>query len=254
MLVLSNWIPALLLTTGILTNPISDFIGRVINDQYIVVFKNDIETFEIDQHWKWLQDLLSPLVPATNILSIQNDVRKDYYFSKNNAFDAWGILHRFDLPDFRGYSIRIPSFVAKLLERHNSILYVEPDVIMKISKIQEKSPSWGINRICSRTKQKSATYEYPDTAGGFFLINLKEGINAYVIDTGIFVDHPEFEGRARFGKSFSPDGALDGNGHGTHVAGTIGSKTYGVAKKVNLIAVKVLDAQGSGSTSQVYLN
>lgn len=76
-------------------------------------------------------------------------------------------------------------------------------------------------------------------------------MTAYIIDTGVFVAHPEFEGRARVGKSFSGDGTRDGNGHGTHVAGTIGSRSYGVAKNVSLVAVKVLDNQGSGSTSNV---
>lgn len=72
-----------------------------------------------------------------------------------------------------------------------------------------------------------------------------------MIDTGVFVAHPEFQGRARIGKSFSGDGTRDGNGHGTHVAGTIGSKTFGVAKNVSIVAVKVLDNQGSGTTSNV---
>ena len=96
------------------------------------------------------------------------------------------------------------------------------------------------------------SYTFPDSAG--------TGVDAYVIDTGIHVKHPEFQGRAIWGKTFTQDGDVDGNGtfllglkkgHGTHVAGTIGSKTYGVAKNVTLIAVKVLDAQGSGSTSSV---
>jgi subtilisin family serine protease len=77
------------------------------------------------------------------------------------------------------------------------------------------------------------------------------GVDAYIIDTGVHIAHPEFEGRARVGKSFSNDGTRDGIGHGSHVAGTIGSKTYGVAKNVSLIAVKVLDNQGSGTTSNV---
>ncbi|KAI0503375.1 peptidase S8/S53 domain-containing protein [Xylaria bambusicola] len=79
-----------------------------------------------------------------------------------------------------------------------------------------------------------------------------EGIFVYCIDTGIATDHPDFEGRAEFGASFvDGEGEGDGNGHGTHSAGTIGSKTWGVAKKTRLIAVKVLGASGSGSTSSV---
>lgn len=73
-----------------------------------------------------------------------------------------------------------------------------------------------------------------------------------MIDTGIYTAHPEFEGRATFLANYAGDGSnTDGNGHGTHVAGTIGSKTYGVAKKTKLYAVKVLDASGSGTNSGV---
>ncbi|RKO88507.1 peptidase S8/S53 domain-containing protein [Blyttiomyces helicus] len=104
-------------------------------------------------------------------------------------------------------------------------------------------PSWGLQRISNRDLPLSKTYVYPDSAGA--------NVDAYIIDTGVLIKHPEFQGRARVGKSFTDDGDADGNGHGTHVAGTIGSISYGVAKKVNLIAVKVLDARGSGTISAV---
>jgi subtilisin family serine protease len=84
---------------------------------------------------------------------------------------------------------------------------------------------------------------YPDSAG--------VGIDAYVIDTGIRTSHVQFGGRAFFGANFVDSVNSDGNGHGTHVAGTIGGSTFGVAKRVSLIAVKVLNSQGSGSTSGV---
>ncbi|KAF9579228.1 hypothetical protein BGW38_004595 [Lunasporangiospora selenospora] len=96
----------------------------------------------------------------------------------------------------------------------------------------------------ARNGTDSPSYFYPDTAG--------TGITAYVVDTGIFVDHEDFGGRAKFGANFitgSKD--TDENGHGTHVSGTIGGTRYGVAKKVNLVGVKVLDASGSGATSGV---
>jgi len=83
-------------------------------------------------------------------------------------------------------------------------------------------------------------YLYPSSAGA--------GVDAYIFDTGIYVDHNDFEGRAKFGFKAEDDWAdTDGHGHGTHVSGTTGGKTYGVAKSVNLIAVKVLSDDGSGS-------
>ncbi|KAF2664033.1 cuticle-degrading protease from Paecilomyces Lilacinus [Microthyrium microscopicum] len=106
----------------------------------------------------------------------------------------------------------------------------------------ESGAPWGLGRISHRTKG-SSTYLYDDTAGA--------GTCSYIIDTGIHTSHPEFEGRATFVKNFAGTALDDDNGHGTHVAGTIGSKTYGVAKKTKLYAIKVLDADGSGSWSDV---
>lgn len=78
-----------------------------------------------------------------------------------------------------------------------------------------------------------------------------DGVDVYVVDTGINVEHVEFEGRASWGKTIPADVDEDGNGHGTHCAGTIASRKYGVAKKANVIAVKVLGSNGSGSMSDV---
>ncbi len=85
---------------------------------------------------------------------------------------------------------------------------------------------------------------YDSTAG--------EGVVAYIIDTGIYINHTDFEGRARWGKTMPQnDVDADGNGHGTHCAGTIASKTYGVAKKAEVVAVKVLGSGGSGTMADV---
>jgi len=99
--------------------------------------------------------------------------------------------------------------------------------------------TWGIDRIAERQVNIDGKfpYEYVGT-----------GVDAYVIDTGINIAHVDFNGRATWLKNFAGDGVdSDCNGHGTHVAGTIGGTTYGVAKKTSLFAVKVLDCQGSGS-------
>ncbi|GCD34015.1 serine protease [Streptomyces chrestomyceticus JCM 4735] len=114
-----------------------------------------------------------------------------------------------------------------------------------IDGTQENPPSWGLDRIDQADTQGDKKYTYPDSAG--------EGVTAYVIDTGVRTTHQDFEGRASSGFD-AVDGdndATDGNGHGTHVAGTIAGKAHGVAKKAKIVAVRVLDDQGSGSTEQV---
>jgi subtilisin family serine protease len=112
--------------------------------------------------------------------------------------------------------------------------------LQKKTLVTQSSATWGLGRI-SHVNKGSSSYVYDDSAGS--------GTCAYVIDTGIYTAHPEFEGRATFLANYAGDGQnSDGNGHGTHVAGTIGSKTYGVAKKTKLYAVKVLDASGSVRT------
>lgn len=128
------------------------------------------------------------------------------------------------------------------------ILYIEPDHLVTLSapapapQTQTNAP-WGLGRISHR-EPGSTDYVYDASAG--------EGTYAYIIDTGIYVDHEDFGGRATWGINLAEDGIdKDGNGHGTHVAGTTGGSTYGVAKKTNLIAVKVLDSEGSGANSQV---
>lgn len=106
----------------------------------------------------------------------------------------------------------------------------------------QSGATWGITRISHKSRTGSG-YVYDTTAG--------EGTCAYVIDTGIYTQHSDFGGRATFLANYADSSNTDGNGHGTHVAGTIGGTTYGVAKKTKLYAVKVLDASGSGTNSGV---
>lgn len=115
---------------------------------------------------------------------------------------------------------------------------------MKTSELttQTDAPSWGLGRI-SHKSGGSKDYIYDESAG--------EDITIYGVDTGINVDDEEFEGRATWGTNEVDKKDKDENGHGTHTAGTMAGKTYGVAKKANLIAVKVLNAGGSGATSGV---
>jgi cerevisin len=111
----------------------------------------------------------------------------------------------------------------------------------------EKMAPWGLARISHRDALSFGTYnKYLYTAEG------GEGVDAYVIDTGTNIEHVDFEGRAFWGKTIpNGDADVDGNGHGTHCSGTVAGKKYGVAKKANVYAVKVLRSNGSGTMSDV---
>ncbi|KAH9897423.1 subtilisin-like protein [Xylariomycetidae sp. FL2044] len=150
--------------------------------------------------------------------------------------------HVYGVEGFKGFAGSLDAAALETLQNHPSVEFIEQDGVMSINAYTTQSgATWGISRL-SHTKGTTG-YTYDSTAG--------EGTCAYVIDTGIYTAHSEFEGRATWLANYADSSNSDGNGHGTHVAGTIGSKTYGVAKKTKLYAVKVLNSSGSGTTSGV---
>jgi subtilisin family serine protease len=143
----------------------------------------------------------------------------------------------------KGYSISLPPQAIEGLSHNPQVAYVESDAEVRADTTQSDA-TWGIDRIDQRSLPLSGTFTYTNTGAS---------VTAYVIDTGIRFDHAEFGGRASTGYDAVTSGgsAADCNGHGTHVAGTIGGTTYGVAKGATLVAVRVLGCSGSGSTSGV---
>ena len=142
----------------------------------------------------------------------------------------------------RGFAASMSATAAAALARDPRVRYIEQDSERFIVQTQTGA-TWGIDRIDQRDRPLSGTYTY----------NTAIGVHVYVIDTGIRALHTEFGGRVADGHSTVADsnGTNDCNGHGTHVAGTIGGITYGVAKDVTLHPVRVLGCSGSGSTSGV---
>ena len=143
----------------------------------------------------------------------------------------------------RGMALDIPDALVGALAAEPTVALVEQDQVMSISTTQTGA-TWGIDRIDQRALPLSTTYDY--NADG-------TGVTAYIIDTGILFSHTDLGGRAVAGIDEVTAGgtAQDCNGHGTHVSGTVGGSTYGVAKNVSLVAVRVLDCNGSGTTSGV---
>jgi subtilisin family serine protease len=140
-----------------------------------------------------------------------------------------------------GFSVEMSEADAEAMSQDYRVLFVEEDGVMTADTTQT-NPPWGLDRIDQRNRPLSGTYTYNWTGSG---------VRVYVIDTGIRTSHTQFGGRAsNVFDAFGGSGA-DCNGHGTHVSGTVGGSTYGVAKSALLRGVRVLDCSGSGSTSGV---
>jgi subtilisin family serine protease len=144
----------------------------------------------------------------------------------------------------KGFSFSGSALTARRIAADPSVDFVQPNMIHRISGVQSPTPSWGLDRIDQRNLPLNNSYTYPNTASN---------VKAYIIDTGIRRTHTDLGGRASVGFDAIGDGqnTNDCNGHGTHVAGTVGGGSYGVAKGVTLKAVRVLNCQGSGTTAQV---
>lgn len=148
----------------------------------------------------------------------------------------------------RGFAVRIPeqatSAFLTAMQKNPQVSYVEEDTLMQTNTITQSNPVWGLDRIDQHNLPLSKSFSYNKTGSA---------VNAYIVDTGILASHQEFNGRVQTGYSAIADnnGTNDCNGHGTHVAGTVGGSTYGIAKNVGLVPVRVLDCAGSGAMSGV---
>lgn len=193
------------------TPALANAVSDDVRDRYIVVFKEDVQD---------APGLADQLVRAAR-------GRKHFVYERA----------------LKGFAATIPEAALDGLRRNPNVAYIESDAIVTASGTQSPA-TWGLDRIDQRDLPLSGSYTY-DTDGS--------GVTAYIIDTGILFGHVEFGGRATTGYDAVTSGgtAADCNGHGTHVAGTVGGATYGVAKQAALVAVRVLGCSGSGSTSGV---
>jgi subtilisin family serine protease len=143
----------------------------------------------------------------------------------------------------QGVAASLTADQVECLSARAGVEAIEPDVAMATTDTQNKAP-WGLDRIDQRTLPLSGTFTWSTGAAT---------VQAYVVDTGVLASHNDFTGRVRGGFTAIKDGrgTSDCNGHGTHVAGSIGGAVHGVAKSVSLVPVRVLDCKGSGTSSGV---
>ncbi|KAI9293897.1 putative subtilisin-like protease precursor [Neoconidiobolus thromboides FSU 785] len=182
---------------------------------YLVTLKGNTR-ITIDAHTKQVQELFTDRSGSNKIEAVFTEIGNTYH-------------------------ARLTDSVLEKVRNLPEVAFIEADTEVKLHATQNNAP-WGLARISQNTFTDKSTYNYDGDGSG---------VTVYLIDTGILTTHPEFGGRARFGAKFAGTNNNDENGHGTHCAGTIGSRSYGVSKNVNLVAVKVFDGSGSGTSSGV---
>lgn len=193
-------------------------VSQPITDQYIVVFKPETE---------------APAALAAQLASQHG-----------------GQLMRSYAHALKGFTVRLPAKAVEALRQHANVDFIEQDQTITLNEVlaspplQQAGATWGLDRIDQRTKALDGNYQFQYQGSGVY---------AFVVDTGILAEHLDFGSRVASGYTAIADGrgTSDCNGHGTHVAGTLGGSQWGVAKGVTLVPVRVLDCNGSGSNSGV---
>lgn len=210
---------------------------KAIENQYIVVLKSDY----IDEEIATTESVSISSMSANSLKAMRKQKVLSITEEMSGIYNA-NVRQRFTSA-VQGFAATMDEAEMKDLMLDERVDYIEQDQIVTISATQSNA-TWGLDRIDQDSLPLDSQYTY-DLDGS--------GVTAYIIDTGILASHSNFGGRVSSGYDAIGDGngTSDCNGHGTHVAGTVGSATYGVAKDVDLVAVRVLGCTGSGTNAGV---
>ncbi|CAG8438810.1 6675_t:CDS:2 [Diversispora eburnea] len=216
--------------------PINSTASNSTQKRYVVFLSND------KTHYKWLKECYNRTVQSIKTTKIPVDKNSILDISIKGKFYAYSTWY-------------YPEFAKKYLSERPETILVEKDLRVKINQCPKKNesstnltvqtnPTFNLDRIDQANFPLNKKYIFPSSAGSNAIV--------YVVDTGVLVTHKEFEGRASFLGAFCvgcPD--TDDNGHGSHVSGIVGGKTFGVAKKVKIVGVKALDSKGQGTNADI---
>ncbi|KAJ3083014.1 subtilisin-like serine protease, partial [Quaeritorhiza haematococci] len=149
----------------------------------------------------------------------------------------------------KGYAAYFPPSMESEIKSRGEVLFIEKDFVVRTRSYVDNRLAqlniWSLDRVDQRDLPLDSRVSVNGGDGA--------GVDVYVLDSGVFERHSEFEGRATLGASFSNDGPDDRAGHGTHVSSTVAGRTFGLARKANIVGVKVIDDDGTGSGSQVIM-
>lgn len=227
--------------------------SEVIPGKYIVVFKKQvIDTQNVSKSSVSARTIAGETIREASERLVAEVNQNQLLVQSKRSLSAVGVSGNANKLDFvyeysvRGFSANLTPEGVVYLEQNPLVDYIEPDTVMSANAVQKPLSTWGLDRIDQNSLPLDNAYEY----------NLDgSNVHAYILDTGIRATHNEFIGRVGVGIDFIDNDNIPNdcsvNGHGTHVAATVGGSQYGVAKNITLHGVKVLDCSGSGTTSGV---
>ena len=183
-------------------------------------------------------------IPGRYIVVFKNSVSAPAATAASLVQSSGGQLHRTYTGAIKGFAASLPDAALQGIRNNPNVDFVEQDQTVSLSQVTQDQATWGLDRIDQADRPLDTQYHFNGNGAG---------VTAFLIDTGLRSDHVEFTGRAKPGYTVINDGNGTGDchGHGTHVAGIVGGTTWGVAKGVNLVPVRVLGCTGSGPWSDV---